>query len=153
MYLQRAEASLPRAQNLNPMVNINADTSKVDDKPDEYFGQFNIVCAMHCTIPQLKRINRACRKQKVKFFAGDVWGALGYVFIDLQEHEYVEDVSRTNKVTVSEGGDSMGKEKIETIIVNKKCTDIFVPFEFILNVPKTSLVRDEEIYYMMLSMF
>ncbi|XP_011160662.1 SUMO-activating enzyme subunit 1 [Solenopsis invicta] len=146
----RAEASLPRAQNLNPMVNINADTSKVDDKPDEYFGQFNIVCAMHCTIPQLKRINRACRKQKVKFFAGDVWGALGYVFIDLQEHEYVEDVSRTNKVTVSEGGDSMGKEKIETIIVNKKCTDIFVPFEFILNVPKTSLVRDEEIYYMML---
>jgi len=90
VYLQKAEASLSRAQNLNPMVNINADSDKVDDKPDEYFGQFDIVCAMHCTITQLKRINRVCRNQKVKFFAGDVWGALGYVFLDLQEHKYVE---------------------------------------------------------------
>lgn len=75
------------------MVNVNADSGKVDDKPDEYFGQFNVVCATHCTITQLKRINRVCRKQKVKFFAGDVWGALGYIFIDLQEHEYGEYVS------------------------------------------------------------
>ncbi|TGZ51062.1 SUMO-activating enzyme subunit 1 [Temnothorax longispinosus] len=146
----KAEASLSRAQNLNPMVNINADSGKVDDKPDEYFGQFDVVCAMHCTITQLKRINRACRNQKVKFFAGDVWGALGYVFIDLQEHEYVEDVSKTKKVTIPEGGEPMGKERIETIVVNEKRTDNFVPFEFILNAPKTSLVREEEIYYMML---
>lgn len=88
--MQKAEASLPRAQNLNPMVNINADSGNIDDKPDEYFGKFDIVCAMHCTITQLKRINRVCRNKKIKFFAGDVWGALGYVFIDLQEHEYVE---------------------------------------------------------------
>lgn len=63
------------------------------------------------------------------------------------------DVSKTKKVTIPEGGEPMGKEKIETIIVNEKRTDNFVPFEFILNVPKTSLVKEEEIYYMMLSMF
>ncbi|KYQ46491.1 SUMO-activating enzyme subunit 1 [Trachymyrmex zeteki] len=146
----KAEASLPRAQNLNPMVNVNADSDKVDDKPDEYFGQFDVVCAMHCTITQLKRINRACRNQKVKFFAGDVWGGLGYVFIDLQEHEYVEDVSKSKKVMIPEGGEPVGKEKIETITVSEKRTETFVPFEFILNVPKTSLIREEEIYYMML---
>ncbi|XP_050444782.1 SUMO-activating enzyme subunit 1 [Cataglyphis hispanica] len=149
----KAEASLSRAQNLNSMVNVNADSDKVDDKPDEYFGQFNVVCATHCTITQLKRINRACRKQKVKFFAGDVWGALGYVFIDLQEHEYGEDVTKQKKVKIPEGGEPEGKEKIETIIVNEKRTDTFVPFEFILNVPKSSLVREEEIYYMMLILF
>lgn len=60
---------------------------------------------------------------------------------------------KTKKVTIPEGGEPVGKEKIETIIVNEKRTDNFVPFEFILNVPKTSLVREEEIYYMMLSMF
>jgi len=75
---------------LNPMVDVNADSGKVDDKPDEYFGQFNVVCAMRCTITQLKRINRACNNQNVKFFAGDVWGLFGYVFVDLREHEYVE---------------------------------------------------------------
>ncbi|XP_072755411.1 SUMO-activating enzyme subunit 1 [Anoplolepis gracilipes] len=146
----KAEASLARAQNLNSMVNVIADSGKIDDKPDEYFGQFNVVCAMHCTITQLKRINRACRNQKVKFFAGDVWGAVGYVFIDLQEHEYGEDVPKQKKVKIPESGEPVGKEKIETIIVNEKRTDTFVPFEFILNVPKSSFVRDEEIYYMML---
>lgn len=29
--------ALLRAQNLNPMININADSDKVDNKPDEYF--------------------------------------------------------------------------------------------------------------------
>ncbi|KAL6265317.1 SUMO-activating enzyme subunit 1 [Pogonomyrmex barbatus] len=148
----KAEASLPRAQNLNPMVNVSADSGNIDDKPDEYFGQFDIVCAMHCTITQLKRINRACRNQKVKFFAGDVWGTIGYVFIDLQEHEYLEDVPKLKRVTIPEGGEPMGKEKIETIIVSEKRTETFVPFEFILNVPKTSLKRQEEIYYIMLIM-
>lgn len=54
-------------------------------------------------------------------------------------------------MTIPEGGEPMIKEKIETI-VNRKRTDTFVPFEFILNVPKTFLVREEEIYSMMLSM-
>lgn len=55
-------------------------------------------------------------------------------------------------MTVPEGGEPMIKEKIETIIVNRKRTDTFVPFELILNVPKTFLVRKEEIYSTMLSM-
>jgi len=63
------------------------------------------------------------------------------------------DVSKSKKVTIPEGGEPVGKEKIETIIVSEKRTETFVPFEFILNVPKTSLTKEEEIYYMMLSMF
>ncbi|EZA51764.1 hypothetical protein DMN91_004446 [Ooceraea biroi] len=148
----RAEASLARAQNLNPMVNVTADVDKVDAKPDEYFTQFDVVCATHCTITQLKRINRVCRNHKVKFFAGDVWGALGYSFADLLEHEYAEDVVQTKKVKILEGGEPMGKEKFESITVTEKHTDTFVPFEFILNVPKVSLPKESEIYYMMLIM-
>lgn len=47
----------------------------------------------------------------------------------------------------------MEKEKFETIIVNEKRTDKFVPFEFILNVNKSSLPKSEEIYYLMLGIF
>ncbi|XP_017794469.1 PREDICTED: SUMO-activating enzyme subunit 1 [Habropoda laboriosa] len=148
----RAEASLERAKNLNLMVNIKADTSNVDDKSDIYFSNFDVVCATQCTITQIKRINEACRKHKVKFFAGDVWGTLGYTFADLITHEYAEDVVQTKKIQMSESGEPMHKEKFENITVTEKHTDTFVPFESILNITKSSLPKESEIYYMMLIM-
>lgn len=90
MYSQKAEASLQRTRNLNPMVSVEADSTNIDDKPDEYFNNFNVICATQCTISQLKRLNKICRQHKIKFFAGDVWGTFGYTFADLDEHEYVE---------------------------------------------------------------
>lgn len=41
----RAQASLERAQNLNPMVEVHADTNKIEDKPDDFFLQFDAVSA------------------------------------------------------------------------------------------------------------
>lgn len=148
----RAEASLQRAQNLNTMVTVTADTANVDDKPDAYFSNFDVVCATQCTITQLKRINNVCRKHNVKFFTGDVWGALGYTFADLIVHEYVEDVVQTKKVQLLESGGTIEKEKFESITVTEKHTETFVPFETILNVKKSSLVKESEIYYMFLIM-
>ncbi|PBC34412.1 SUMO-activating enzyme subunit [Apis cerana cerana] len=148
----RAEASIQRAQNLNPMVNIEADTSNIDDKPDTYFSNFDVVCATQCTITQINKINEACRKHNVKFFTGDVWGTLGYTFADLMTHEYVEDVVQTKKVQISESGEPMQKEKFENITVTEKHVDTFVPFKSILNVSKSSLPKDSEIYYMLLIM-
>lgn len=39
----RAQASLERAQNLNPMVEVHADPGKVEDKPDDFFLDFDAV--------------------------------------------------------------------------------------------------------------
>lgn len=39
----RAQASLERAQNLNPMVEVHADPDKIEDKPDDFFLQFDAV--------------------------------------------------------------------------------------------------------------
>lgn len=88
--LQRAEASLARAQKLNPMVNVTADTSKVNEKSDSFFKDFNVVIATECTLTELKKINSACRLHNVKFFCGDVYGMFGYLFADHQIHHYVE---------------------------------------------------------------
>ena len=87
---QRAEASLQRAQNLNPMVQVNADTQNIEDLPDEYFKNFDVVCVSECTIEQINRVNKICRKYQKKFFAGDVWGSFGYTFADLLSHEFAE---------------------------------------------------------------
>ncbi|XP_042749978.1 SUMO-activating enzyme subunit 1-like, partial [Lagopus leucura] len=39
----RAEASLERAQNLNPMVDVKADPESVESKPEAFFTQFDAV--------------------------------------------------------------------------------------------------------------
>lgn len=39
----RAQASLERAQNLNPMVEVHADSDRIEDKPDDFFLQFDAV--------------------------------------------------------------------------------------------------------------
>lgn len=86
----RAEASLLRAQALNPMVEIIVDTEKLADKSDEFFRNFDVVVVTEATLKLQVRIDNACRLLGVKFFAGDVWGMFGYSFADLQEHTFVE---------------------------------------------------------------
>ncbi|XP_012264826.1 SUMO-activating enzyme subunit 1 [Athalia rosae] len=144
----RAEASLERAQSLNPMVDVVADTESVDKKEDSYFSNFDVVCASQCSITQLKRINSLCRKYNVKFFAGDVWGMFGYTFADLGTHEFVEDIVQSQKIDPSEGGDvSSHKEKYENVTTTVKKTFNFVPFENILDV--NQLPKEGEPYYLM----
>ncbi|XP_055545721.1 SUMO-activating enzyme subunit 1 [Wyeomyia smithii] len=88
----RAEASLVRAQQLNPMVELKVDTENISKKPDGYFKNFDVVCIMEASTEQLLRINGVCREAGVKFFAADLWGMFGFCFVDLQEHNFVEDV-------------------------------------------------------------
>ena len=45
----------------------------------------------------------------------------------------------------------MQKEKFENIVVTEKHIETFVPFKSVLNVTKSSLPKDSEIYYMILS--
>lgn len=86
----RAEASLVRAQALNPMVKLNADKDNLADKDDGFFQDFDVVIVLEGTTRELVRINNTCRMNGVKFFCGDVWGMFGYSFADLQEHSFAE---------------------------------------------------------------
>ncbi|XP_034939308.1 SUMO-activating enzyme subunit 1 [Chelonus insularis] len=138
----RAKASVARAQNLNSMVDVKADESEVDSKPEAYFQNFHVVCASECTITQLKKINNICRKFNIKFFAGDVWGTFGYTFADLNTHEYVMDVTQTKKSDDS----SDNKQRMESFVITVKNKQVFVPFEKILHAKK--LPKDSEVYHL-----
>jgi len=106
----RAEASLERLQQLNPMVEVSTDKSATTEKDAEFFKQFDIVIATNCPKDELVRINEICRKEKVKFYAGDIMGFYGYSFMDLIEHEYVEEETTQKIAAATPAADGAGDE-------------------------------------------
>jgi ubiquitin-like 1-activating enzyme E1 A len=88
----RSEASLVRAQALNPMVQLVADTGLLQDKDEEFFKKFDVVVITEASTEQQIRIDNICRANSIKFFSADLWGMFGYSFADLQDHEFAEDI-------------------------------------------------------------
>lgn len=103
----RAEASLLRAQALNPMVELIADTGNLSDKDEEFFKKFNVIVITEASIKEQVRIDNICRQNKIKFFSADMWGMFGYSFADLQEHEFAEDIIKHKVI-------SKPNEKVKT---------------------------------------
>lgn len=118
----RAEASLNRAQRLNPMVEMKVDKESVDSKTDDFFTQFNVVIATDCSLEQLLRINKICHKANVKFFSADVFGFYGYVFADLQTHEYADEKNVMKNAAISTGNKKQKIENFKMVKVNVKTT-------------------------------
>jgi len=110
----RAEASLDRLQQLNPMVEVTADSGKSTDKDVEFFKQFDIVIATTCPREELVRINSICRAEKIQFYAGDVMGFYGFSFMDLVEHEYAEDEVTTAPAVAAESDGEPDAKKSKT---------------------------------------
>ncbi|KAI1894038.1 hypothetical protein AGOR_G00129870 [Albula goreensis] len=137
----RAQASLERAQYLNPMVEVKADTDNVESKPDEFFLQFDAVCLTGCPRDLMVRVDQVCAQRNVKVFCGDVFGYHGYMFSDLgPEHHYVEEKPKVAKPSQeANDGPEAKKPKVdpnETTMVKK--TANFCPLKEALEVDWTS---------------
>ncbi|XP_076014678.1 SUMO-activating enzyme subunit 1 [Genypterus blacodes] len=120
----RAQASLERAQLLNPMVEVCADTEQAEEKPDDFFLQFDAVCLTGGSRDLMVRVDQLCSQNNIKVFCGDVSGYYGYMFINLgQEHNYVEEKPKLVKPTGdSNDGPRAKKAKVdpnETVVVKK----------------------------------
>lgn len=124
----RALASVQKAQELNPNVKVTADTEDIEKKPDDFFKQFDIVCLTCCTKETLVRVNQICHEHSIRFFAGDVFGFYGFMFADLNEHQYVEEKQKVVKSaapsdTSEDGQQSAKKPKVtETVYIQKTTT-------------------------------
>ncbi|MCL4121462.1 UNVERIFIED_CONTAM: hypothetical protein GTU68_047624, partial [Idotea baltica] len=128
----RAAASLERAQALNPMVKVTAETFTLDELPEKYLEQFSVVCVCGGTKDQIISINNKCRENGSIFFTGEVFGAHGYCFFDLIDHSYVEEVKE--KVETGEGENKQVTE--ETKMVKK--TESFIPYSVAMDIDWTS---------------
>jgi len=108
----RAEASLQRLQQLNPMVNVTADTENSKNKTADFFKNFDLVVATTCNKEELIRINSVCRAENILFYAGDVFGFFGFSFMDLISHNYAEEV--TSQVQPENNDDQPPAKKQKT---------------------------------------
>jgi len=84
----RAEASAPRVQDLNPRVNIVVDKDPLESKSPEFFQQFDIVCLSDCSLATTLKVNQICRQHKIPIFSGALHGYFGFVFMDHNQHNY-----------------------------------------------------------------
>uniref|UniRef100_A0A8I5ZL60 SUMO-activating enzyme subunit 1 n=1 Tax=Rattus norvegicus TaxID=10116 RepID=A0A8I5ZL60_RAT len=120
----RAEASLERAQNLNPMVDVKVDTEDIEKKPESFFTEFDAVCLTCCSKDVIIKVDQICHRNSIKFFTGDVFGYHGYTFANLGEHEFVEEKTKVTKVSqgVEDGPDAKRAklDSSETTMVKKK---------------------------------
>ena len=65
-----------------------------------------------CSKEELIRINSLCRKENVMFFGGGLFGFFGFSFMDLVQHEYVEEET-TKKKEAGDGEPAAKKSKVE----------------------------------------
>lgn len=89
-YLQRAESSVQRTQVLNPTVKVSSDSRPVSEINEQFIQKFTVVLATNCALNDITKLNELCRKHKIKFYSGHVWGKIGYYFVDLHRHYYVK---------------------------------------------------------------
>ena len=61
---------------------------------------------------ELIRINSLCRKENIMFFGGGLFGFFGFSFMDLVQHEYVEE-EKEKKKEAGDGEPAAKKSKIE----------------------------------------
>ncbi|CAK4033030.1 DNA damage tolerance RHC31 [Lecanosticta acicola] len=98
---QRAEAAIPRIQELNPRVTVK-DGGSLQDlivKDSSYFAPFNCVIACDLDLVTLSMINTAARVASRPFYAAGIHGFYGYIFADLVGHEFVVERERSNVPT------------------------------------------------------
>ncbi|KAG8143749.1 putative SUMO-activating enzyme subunit 1 protein [Naja naja] len=105
------------------MVEVKADPENIEQKPEEFFTGFDVVCLTCCTQEVLLKVDQICKKHGIKFFTGDVFGYHGYMFANLGEHEFVEEKTKATKASQEgQGGSDAKKTKLdiaETTLVKK----------------------------------
>ncbi|KAL5033448.1 hypothetical protein BDV3_000431 [Batrachochytrium dendrobatidis] len=84
----KAESVLPRIQELNPRVRVNAVSDDINGLPDTFFTNYDIVCAIGQNPDIVAKINTIVRVKNILFWSASIFGTFGYMFSDLQDYRY-----------------------------------------------------------------
>jgi len=84
----RGEAGAGRIGELNPRVEILVDKDRIEDKPDDFFKQFQVICLSDCTLQVMQQVDRVARQHAIPLFAGFLLGWHGVVYMDHHQHTY-----------------------------------------------------------------
>ncbi|KAI6858147.1 hypothetical protein KC323_g7113 [Hortaea werneckii] len=98
----RAEAAIPRIQELNPRVTVKAGgalTALLNLQDPSYYAPFDCVIACDHDFMTLSLLNTACRLASRPFYAAGINGFYGYIFADLVGHDFVIEREKSNIAT------------------------------------------------------
>lgn len=122
-----ADIAIEYFSEMNPNIKLSKDIEDAFKKSDDYYKSFDVVVVNNkCRYLQL-RINNICNNEKIGFFSCRSIGSLGYIFADLQQHQYqIDDKKQQN-------------DKQE---INKKIeTQEWYPLKSSLNITNKSILK------------
>ncbi|KAK3113685.1 E1 ubiquitin-activating protein aos1 [Teratosphaeriaceae sp. CCFEE 6253] len=97
----RAEAAIPRIQELNPRVLVTPGGSLAAllQQDQTFYAPFSCVIACDHAFPTLSTLNTTARFAAVPFYAAAIHGFHGFLFADLVTHDFVLERERSNVAT------------------------------------------------------
>lgn len=117
----RALASANGVRHLNPRVVVKTDMDDIREKSEEFFENYDLICLTDSDPDTMIHVDRICRKYNKKFYSACTYGFFGYIFSDLNHHDYIQE-----KKTVVPG-------KEEPEITRSKKNEEFVSLETALS--------------------
>ena len=113
---RRIDCCVPKLCVLNPNVDVRGDALPPSSLTKSDIEATDVLCALGQTRADVLHLNALCRDAKVKFFAGNVYGMHGSVFVDLQTHAYLvereqkrqQQQQKKNKTGPNNGGGGVG---------------------------------------------
>ena len=125
-----ADIALKYFSEMNPNIKLTKDINDPFKKSDDYYKTFDVVIMNnHCRYLQL-RINSICNTEKIGFFSCRSIGQYGYIFADLQQHQYQIDERKEKE------NDSNPNE------LNKKIeTELWYSLQSALSISNKSLMK------------
>lgn len=89
---QRAQAALPRLQELNGFLEVDAVTTPLLELADDAWSRFSVVVASAAQLAPEEQfaLDERCRAKGVGLYIVDTFGLHATFFVDLQEHTWIE---------------------------------------------------------------
>lgn len=115
---------MQRVRQMNPRVNLNVDTSAIQNKSPQYCAEFDLVIATDLDFDTLSTINAACRIQRRPFYAAGTHGFYGYIFSDLIQHEFVIEREKSNVTTSTQETKTRSVINVATKKENEKTIEM-----------------------------
>ncbi|KAJ8984071.1 hypothetical protein NQ317_006569 [Molorchus minor] len=148
-----AEEVLLKAQALNPLVKISADTDIPVSKDMKFFENFTIIVATGITTDFLLKLDKFCRSKGIQLICGDVFGMFGYSLADFQDHDYFEDQIQLSTKKRSHEGFEKKTEKVQRSIKYPELNKILIMPNTKQNADSVkNPKRRNELFYLMLTL-
>ena len=96
---QRAQACLPRLQDLNPRVNLQVDCAALASKPREFFQGFDLIVATELRSEEITALNKTSRALGIPIYVAGSNGLFSYIFVDLIQFESTEEKLKSGRST------------------------------------------------------